>query len=102
MEQYRALLRAMRRLLPGGQARTAKLPFLRACGELAGGREPFLHAALALEVFAERGLVRVSEAEGGLADIALLPWESGVDLFACPLLQRLRTGPVYQEGRKAQ
>ena len=102
VEQYRALLRAMRRLLPGGQAHTAKLPFLRACGELAGGREPFLHAALALEVFAERGLVRVSEAEGGLADIALLPWESGVDLFACPLLQRLRTGPVYQEGRKAQ
>jgi single-stranded-DNA-specific exonuclease len=99
VEQFRRLLKAMRQLLPERQGRVAELPFLRAAGRIAGGREPFLRAALALAVFEERKLLRVSPAEDGCADIALLPWEGGVDLFACPLLQSL--GPHDWERRKA-
>jgi single-stranded-DNA-specific exonuclease len=91
----------MRHLLPGGRARVAKLPFLRTAGELAGGREPFLRAALALAVFEERELLCVTHVDEDLLDIALLPWEDSVDLYACPLLQKLRTGAETWEGRKA-
>ena len=102
LEQFRALLRSMRRLLPGGRARVAALPFLRSAGELAGGREPFLRAALALAVFEERKLLRAAAADEELLDITLLPWEDGVDLYACPLLQKLRAGAQVWEGRDAQ
>lgn len=101
LDQFRALLRAMRRLLPGGRARVAKLPFLRTVGELAGGREPFLRAALALAVFEERKLLRVAAVDEELLDIALLPWEDSVDLYACPLLRKLRAGTETWEGREA-
>lgn len=100
VEQFRAFLRAIRRLTPGGQATVATLPFLRAVGGAAGGREPFLRAALALAVFEERKLLRATAREDDMLEIALLPWEEGVDLFACPLLQRLRT--ENWEGREAQ
>lgn len=91
VEQFRALLKAMRRLLPEGRARVSALPFLRSAGELAGGREPFLRAALALAVFEERKLLRAA-ADGECLDVTLLPWEDSVDLYACPLLQGLRAG----------
>ena len=91
----------MRCLLPGGRARVAKLPFLRTAGELAGGREPFLRSALALTVFDERKLLRVAAVDEELLDIALLPWENSVDLYACPLLQKLRAGAEIWEGREA-
>ncbi|WP_352416154.1 single-stranded-DNA-specific exonuclease RecJ [Oscillibacter ruminantium] len=101
LDQFRALLKAMRRLLPDGQARVAKLPFFRTTGELAGGREPFLRAALALLVFEERRLLRITAVDEELLDIALLPWEGSVDLYACPLLQKLRAGAETWEGREA-
>lgn len=102
LDQFRALLKSLRRLLPDGRARVSKLPFLRSAGELAGGREPFLRAALALAVFEERKLLRAAAVDEELLDIALLPWEDSVDLYACPLLQRLRAGTQTWEGREAQ
>ena len=102
LEQFRLLLRAIRRLLPQGRATAARLPFLRSVGELSGGREAFLRAALALAVFEERGLLRTIPVDEEFFDIALLPWEDSVDLCACPLLQRLHAGAQVWEGREAQ
>ncbi|WP_369283148.1 single-stranded-DNA-specific exonuclease RecJ [Oscillibacter sp. GMB15532] len=102
LEQFRVLLRAIRRLLPQGRATAAKLPFLRAVAELSGGREAFLRAVLALAVFEERGLLRTAPVDEEFFDIALLPWEDSVDLCACPLLQRLHAGAQVWEGREAQ
>ena len=102
LEQFRVLLKAIRHLLPQGRATAARLPFLRSVGELTGGRETFLRAALALAVFEERGLLRTAPVDEELFDIALLPWEDSVDLCACPLLQRLHAGEQVWEEREAQ
>ncbi len=102
LEQFRLLLKAIRRLLPQGRATAARLPFLRSVAELSGGREAFLRAALALAVFEERGLLRTAPVDEEFFDIALLPWEDSVDLCACPLLQRLHAGAQVWEGREAQ
>lgn len=102
LEQFRVLLKAIRRLLPQGRATAARLPFLRSVAELSGGREAFLRAALAMAVFEERGLLRAAPVDGEFLDIALLPWEDSVDLCACPLLQRLHAGAQVWEGREAQ
>lgn len=102
LEQFRVLLKAIRRLLPQGRATAARLPFLRSVAELSGGREAFLRAALALAVFEERGLLRTAPVDEEFFDIALLPWEDSVDLCACPLLQRLHAGAQVWEGREAQ
>lgn len=101
IEQYRSFLRAMRHLLPDSHAQVAELPFFRAVGEAAGGRESFLRAAFALAVFEERKLIRVKARDGGLMDITLLPWENSVDLYACPFLQRLQRGAETWEGGQA-
>ncbi|WP_293009064.1 MULTISPECIES: single-stranded-DNA-specific exonuclease RecJ [unclassified Oscillibacter] len=102
LEQFRVLLKAIRRLLPQGRATVARLPFLRSVAELSGGREAFLRAALALAVFEERELLRTTPVDEEFFDIALLPWEDSVDLCACPLLQRLHAGAQVWEGREAQ
>ncbi|WP_312279126.1 single-stranded-DNA-specific exonuclease RecJ [Oscillibacter sp.] len=102
LEQFRVLLKAIRRLLPQGRATVARLPFLRSVAELSGGREAFLRAALALAVFEERELLRTTLVDEEFFDIALLPWEDSVDLCACPLLQRLHAGAQVWEGREAQ
>ena len=101
LNQFQALWRAICRLLPAQQGRVAKLPFFRSLGELAGGREPFLRAGLSLAVFEERKLLRITAVDDELLDIALIPQRDSVELYACPLLQRLRSGAEIWEGRKA-
>ncbi len=54
-----------------------------------GGSEGFLRAALALEVFRERGLIALSR-QGDRMTLSLIPLQGKVDLNACPYLLRLQ------------
>ncbi|MBE6963873.1 MAG: single-stranded-DNA-specific exonuclease RecJ [Ruminococcaceae bacterium] len=91
--------RVLERQLRGGKLETEHLPFLRQLARDAaaenGTGENFLRAALALEVFHERGLLtRVQQ--GDTLTLHLNSVQGKVDLAACPYLLRLQTGNVFQ------
>jgi len=95
-EQFAACWRALEAQLRQGKAEEAQLPYLRYLASRAGGGDSFLRSALALEVFAERGLISLVHREG-LLQLCLNPTQGKVDLNACPYLSRLRDDPL--EGR---
>jgi len=91
--------RVLERQLRGGKLETEHLPFLRQLARDAaaenGTGENFLRAALALEVFHERGLLtRVQQ--GDTLTMHLNPVQGKVDLAACTYLLRLQTGTAFQ------
>ena len=92
-DQYADCWRAIRRMLraenPSETPEVAALPCLRKLASQMGGCEGFLRAALALEVFQERGLLSV-ERQGDCLTLAVLPRGEKADLTACPYLKRLR------------
>ncbi|WP_295581302.1 single-stranded-DNA-specific exonuclease RecJ [uncultured Oscillibacter sp.] len=94
-EQLVPFWRVLERRLRPGKLETDRLPFLRALAQEAaaesGGSENFLRAALALEIFRERGLVCLTCREDRLT-LHLSPTQGKVDLAACPYLCRLREG----------
>ena len=59
-EQFAALWRAIERLELEGGGPQSRLPALRRLAGAVNGAEPFLRAALGVEVFAERGLVTLA------------------------------------------
>mgnify|MGYP001001289427 CR=1 FL=1 len=73
------------------------LPYLRQLASQAGGCESFLRAALALRVFAERGLISLTVRGDRLA-LCLNPIQGKVDLYASPCLRRLRGGAEVKRG----
>ena len=87
-EQFGACWMLLERKLREGKLETEELPLLRSLASAAGGNESFLRTALALEVFAERGLVEL-ERTGSRLRLRLMPLQGKVDLAACPYLQRL-------------
>lgn len=87
-EQFGACWRVLERQLRQGKVEADTLPYLRQLAADAGGGESFLRAALALRVFAERGLLSLSQTDGKLT-ASLNPIQGKVDLFACPYLSRL-------------
>lgn len=93
-EQFAECWRALERLfrVAGTEAEIEidTLPCLRELAADMGGCEAFLRAALALAVFEERGLIRVTE-HGDSMTIAMLPRHGKVSLSACPYLTRLKT-----------
>ena len=90
-EQFKSYWKPLERQLRRGKLETDGLPFLRKLAAAGGGNESFLHAALALEVFTERGLLAMEHTGGGLR-LRLVPAREKVDLFACPYLARLEDG----------
>ena len=89
-EQFGACWTVLERQLRKGKIETAELPFLRRLAAAAGGTESFLRTALALEVFAERGLISL-ERNDGRVKVCLVPLQGKVDLFSCPYLRRLQS-----------
>ena len=89
--------RVLERHLRTGKTETDRLPFLRTLAREAacecGGSENFLRAALALEIFRERGLVSLRE-EGARLVLHLNSIQGKVDLTACPYLVRLQERAV--------
>jgi len=92
-DQFAALWHLLDRKVRQGKAEVPYLPYLRSLAAQTGGCEGFLRAALALEVFCERGLISMSR-QGDDLTLCLNPVSGKVDLFACPYLSRLknRTG----------
>jgi len=93
--------RMLERQLRSGKLETEHLPFLRRLARdvaaETGGSENFLRAALALEVFHERGLLtRVQQ--GDALTLHLNPVQGKVDLSACPYLLRLQPGAIFRNG----
>ena len=87
-EQFGVYWTLLERRLRRGKVSETELPLLRQLAAEAGGSESFLRAVLAMEVFAERGLLHLSRGEDRLT-ISLAPTQGKVDLFACPYLSRL-------------
>ena len=79
---------ALERRLRQGKVEVEQLPYLRALAARTGGTESFLRAALALEVFRERGLIAVQK-RGDDMTLCLCATQGKVDLFASPYLVRL-------------
>ena len=96
-EQFGACWTQLERQLRGGKKDVEELPFLRALAAAAGGNESFLRTALALEVFAERGLIQLERSEERIR-LRLVPLQNKVDLFANPFLKRLQN-PTQSEMR---
>ena len=88
-DQFAAIWVALERQIRNGKAEVDTLPYLRQLAAHTGGGESFLRAALALEVFAERGLISLTVREDKTV-LSLNPAQGKVDLFACPYLSRLR------------
>ena len=88
-ELYGAYWVALERHLRQGKAEVETLPYLRSLSERAGGAESFLRADLAIEVFAERGLISVQKKQDTMV-LCLNQTQGKVDLFGCPYLVRLR------------
>ena len=87
---------ALERRLRQGKAEVETLPYLRALSNRIGGTESFLRAALALEVFRERGLITMQR-RGDEMTLCLCAPQGKVDLFASPYLTRLHgTKPTYR------
>ena len=89
-ECWRALERLFRVAGTDTEIEIDTLPCLRELAADMGGCEAFLRAALALAVFEERGLIRVTE-HGDSMTIAMLPRHGKVSLGTCPYLARLKT-----------
>jgi single-stranded-DNA-specific exonuclease len=92
-EQFGAYWTLLERQLRQGKAEYAELPLLRWLAAAAGGSEGFLRAALALDVFAERGLLALSRADQHIT-LRLMPGRGKVDLFSCPYLSQLLPPPA--------
>ena len=87
--QYAACWVSLEKRLRQGKAEEDRLPYLRRLAARMGGSESFLRAALALEVFRERGLISLSR-QGDRLTLCLIPVQGKVDLTACPYLLRLQ------------
>ena len=87
-EQFVRMWRILTALVPPEGIEIPTLLLLRRLASAAGGNDGFLRAALALEVFSQRGLLE-SRRDGEF--IALHPGNTAVkvDLFSCPYLERL-------------
>ena len=88
-EQFGSYWVLLERRLRQGKLETDLLPFLRQLASTAGGSESFLRAALALQVFDERGLLSIT-LSGDRMTLCLNQIQGKVDLFSCPYLLRLR------------
>ena len=88
-ELYGAYWVALERHLRQGKAEVETLPYLRTLAGRIGGTESFLRAALAVEVFSERGLISVQK-RGDAMTLCLNQMQGKVDLFGCPYLVRLK------------
>ena len=88
-EQFKAIWLALERAVCDGSLEGPRLPVLRQLAADAGGCESFLRTALALVVFAERGLLALSLEEDRIS-LHLNSARGKVDLFACPYLVRLQ------------
>ena len=88
-ELYGAYWVALERHLRQGKAEVETLPYLRTLAGRIGGTESFLRAALAVEVFHERGLISVQK-RGDAMTLCLNQMQGKVDLFGCPYLVRLK------------
>ena len=88
-DQFAAFWIALERHIRAGKVEVDALPYLRQLAAWAGGGESFLRAALALEVFRERGLISQSFRDDKMI-LCLNPSQGKVDLFACPYLGRLQ------------
>ena len=88
-ELYGAYWVALERHLRQGKAEVETLPYLRSLAGCIGGTESFLRAALAVEVFHERGLITVQR-RGDAMTLCLNQLQGKVDLFGCPYLARLK------------
>jgi len=88
-EQFGSYWVLLERRLRQGKLETDLLPFLRQLAATAGGSESFLRAALALQVFDERGLLSIT-LSGDRMTLCLNQIQGKVDLFSCPYLLRLR------------
>ena len=84
------VFRHARRNVTDMEIETDTLPCLRDLAAEIGGCEGFLRAALALAVFEERGLIRVTE-RGDRMTITMLPRRGKVSLNDCPYLARLKS-----------
>ena len=87
-EQFGVYWTLLERRLRHGKAVESELPMVRRLAAEAGGTESFLRALLAMEVFAERGLLHLDRCDGRLT-LSLIPTQGKVDLFACPYLSQL-------------
>ena len=88
-ELFAAYWVALEHHLRQGKAEVETLPYLRSLSARTGGTESFLRADLAIEVFAERGLITVQKKQDTMV-LCLNHTQGKVDLFACPYLARLR------------
>ena len=71
------------------------LPLLRRMAAVMGKTEPLLRSALALEIFAERGLIELQH-RGRDVVLCRHIWKEKVELENCILLRRLHD---YANGR---
>ena len=99
-DQFAAYWVVLERQLRFGKTEEDLLPYLRQLASQAGGCESFLRAALALRVFAERGLISLTVRGDRLA-LCLNPIQGKVDLFACPYLARLHDAADRNRGDRA-
>ncbi|MEI3304972.1 MAG: hypothetical protein V8R40_02445 [Dysosmobacter sp.] len=99
-DQFAAYWVVLERQLRSGKTEEDRLPYLRQLAAQAGGCESFLRAALALRVFAERGLISLTVRGDRLA-LCLNPIQGKVDLFACPYLARLHDAADRNRGDRA-
>ncbi len=87
-EQFAAAWRWLERVVPPEGRTAAYLPALRAMAARIGGAEPFLRAALCLEVFRERGLLTMERK--GDAVTLVLQRDRRTSLDDAPLLTALK------------
>ena len=87
-EQFAAAWRCLERVIPPEGRTVAYLPALRALASEIGGAEPFLRAALCLEVFRERGLLTTEWA--GDAVTLVLQRDRRASLDDAPLVTALK------------
>ncbi len=88
-EQFVRGWRALQKTVPAAGLEADYLPLLRSLAAALGGADPFLRSALCLEVFAERGLLRVART-GDRAQLQLTCQGKRVDLEDSVYLRQLR------------
>ena len=71
-EQAAAVWRMLETLIPPEGLKTGYLPLLRNLSQHIGKNEPFLHAAMTLEIFAERGLLHMEQDGEGDVSVRLI------------------------------
>lgn len=89
-EQFGSFWTALEHRLRNGPLTQFRLPLLRQLSFEGGGNESFVRAALALEVFAERGLLLMETDDAQRLTLRLPPQRNKVDLSACPYLAQLQ------------